>query len=350
MSADPIGIEDGVNVYRYTGNNPIMLLDPSGRQASSNDEIIFSADTIIGNLPPKQPICEPTNESLSPEKANIDKGAQQSKELDSSESVSFFDRIGSAFGDIWNSIKGAASKAWDWTKSASMWTWNWILAPTIRTATNVAAGILVGALVGAFVGVFAGAIAGGALVGAIAGGIIGAISGPVHGWKMAEAETYDWKSASGWGAFLVDNTWSAINSFAGSIWATVNINKTIDSKRSKGTGELVFKEDAVEGYATTFGNVITGLHVPKHESVHVLQARLFGPTYLPITGANYLINTLIPWWLIEHSCDYEKRTHKFTPGTVIQTGINDAGQYFSRGVYPHTLFEMWAYSKEGAPY
>ncbi len=33
LSADPIGIGDGVNVYRYCNNNPIMKIDKSGRQA-----------------------------------------------------------------------------------------------------------------------------------------------------------------------------------------------------------------------------------------------------------------------------------------------------------------------------
>ncbi|MCA9968874.1 MAG: RHS repeat-associated core domain-containing protein, partial [Anaerolineales bacterium] len=36
ISRDPIGIEDGLNLYAYVGNNPVMFKDPTGNQASES--------------------------------------------------------------------------------------------------------------------------------------------------------------------------------------------------------------------------------------------------------------------------------------------------------------------------
>ena len=47
MSADPIGIEDGTNVYGYCQGNPVMLVDLAGTDSSTP---IKDAD--ITNLPP----------------------------------------------------------------------------------------------------------------------------------------------------------------------------------------------------------------------------------------------------------------------------------------------------------
>ncbi len=38
LNADPIGLEDGVNLFRYCSNNPIVLLDANGMQAKGTDD------------------------------------------------------------------------------------------------------------------------------------------------------------------------------------------------------------------------------------------------------------------------------------------------------------------------
>jgi len=92
------------------------------------------------------------------------------------------------------------------------------------------------------------------------------------------------------------------------------------------------------GYDTTLGNVTAGNIVPSHEVTHAWQARLFGPFFYPIYAANYAFNTFAPWWLIAKALGaYPKRP------------IDSFGRTISRGVYPFTIFEIWAYAIEGSP-
>ncbi len=208
----------------------------------------------------------------------------------------------------------------------------WILAPLIRMATNAAVGAVIGGLIG-----FARGGIHGAIIGAITGGIFGAITGGIHGWSMAAAGTYDWSSGWSWLMFLADNTWSVLNSFVGSIWSTLNVWNPIDRNLSRGTGQLVYQRGWSAQYATTLGNVTAGRQVPRHERTHALQARIFGPLFYPLMLTHYVINTILPYWLIYHNRRYPRAP------------IRNFGEYFSRGVYPHTFAEEWAYSVEGSP-
>ncbi|HKP11146.1 MAG TPA: toxin TcdB middle/C-terminal domain-containing protein [Blastocatellia bacterium] len=224
------------------------------------------------------------------------------------------------------------TSAWDVIKSVANFTMNWIIAPLIRTATNAAVGAVIGGLIG-----FARGGIHGAITGAIVGGIFGAVTGAFHGWSMAAAGTYNWASGWSWLMLLADNTWGVLNSFIGSIWASLNVWNSIDKGLSRGTGQLVYKKSWAGNYATTFGNVTAGRLVPKHERTHGLQARIFGPLFYPLMVAHYAFNTFLPFWLIYHKKRYPKAP------------ITSFGQYFSRGVYPHTFAEEWAYSVEGSP-
>jgi hypothetical protein len=95
---------------------------------------------------------------------------------------------------------------------------------------------------------------------------------------------------------------------------------------------LYFKSGWIPDKDTTLGNVIVGNTVPKHESVHVWQARVLGPIYVPAVAAFYEIATVLPYWLLYGDCSV--------------TGV---GSYFMQGVYPNTLHELMAYAFEGNP-
>ena len=157
--------------------------------------------------------------------------------------------------------------------------------------------------------------------------LVFAVLGLIHGIRLAQAESYF--GAGGFFAFLWDHSWSLPNTIIGSVWCLITIGIGMDSSHSRGTGRLVLNSGIFSGFDTTIGNVTAGNSVDVHEGIHVWQARLFGPLLYPIWVVNYVFNTVIPWWLFfAYPANF--------------------GKYFVCGVYPYTLFELWAYAVEGS--
>lgn len=165
-----------------------------------------------------------------------------------------------------------------------------------------------------------------------------AILGCIHGVRLAIAQTH----VSGLGVLglIIDSTWASPNQILGSIFATITLYIPIARTDSQGSARLVLKNGVFPRYATTLGNVTAGTAVPRHEFQHVLQSWIFGPFFYPIFVVNYVFNTLIPvWWVV-------KVVFKIWPSNK----IDSFGAYFTRGVYPFTLFEVWGYAVEGHPH
>jgi hypothetical protein len=201
-----------------------------------------------------------------------------------------------------------------------------VVAGVISAVIVLAAGVWLGVVVGGPAGV---AIVAAALVLDIG-----------LGRALAEVASYDLGTARGAALFAVDHTWSLVNTVAGAIFLLVNLARRngLDPDSSRGTRSIVFTRGVFPGYATTIGNVIAGVKATsvslrRHEEVHVLQARLFGPFYIPLVGVGYLVAILLPYWLLYH--DRAARP------------IRSVRDYFMRGVYPHTWHEEWAYSVGG---
>ncbi len=383
LSCDPIGVSDGVNLYAYCRNNPVSFSDNSGLSAGDEEKPsqvldlmeMFSIPDHSGGSDSGGGLLDELAETLSAIGNAIGDAVVAAANWIADTAVKFWNWvkdaavaawnwIKQAATDAWEWIKGAVATAWEWTKNAvstawewtkeavsaawewtknaavSAWewikqaaadTWNWFLAPMIRTATNALGGFVIGFLSGG-------------LTGGVLGGMAGAFTGMIHGFTMAEAHSYDWSSLSGWAGFLVDNTWGLPNSMVGSLFATANImgGNPIDKTNSRNSGALMFENEWFSGYATTLGNVIVGTKglahdVLEHELAHVLQARIFGPLFYPTMIAHYAINTLLPYWWFYHNKRYPN------------TPIRNFGEYFSRGVYPHTWAEEWGYAVGGHP-
>jgi hypothetical protein len=181
----------------------------------------------------------------------------------------------------------------------------------------------------------------GGLAGGPFGGVVGAVAGLVagggYGWAIASARVY--RGGRGLFLFVVDHTWGLPNTFAGALFLAVNLlrRNRLDRPSSDGSGCVRLAGEFFRDFATTVGTVEAGATsaIQRHEDTHVLQARLFGPFYLPLIAVHYALATLVPYWLAYH--DRGRRP------------IDSVATYFRRGVYPHVWHEEWAYRVQGQP-
>lgn len=122
------------------------------------------------------------------------------------------------------------------------------------------------------------------IVGAAAAGVFGIIVG----WK----HIYALQARPVW-AFVLDVSWSAINTLSGlgwMIWCALKGSYRPPTPETRERGIMVFSGAAMPGAAaTTLGTVVGGEWL-LHEAVHVQQARIFGPLYWPIYVTSYVSN------------------------------------------------------------
>jgi hypothetical protein len=186
-------------------------------------------------------------------------------------------------------------------------------------------------------GAVLGGLAGG-WIGALAGGAIGLLLGCFFGWAVAAGNSYS-ADATGIFLFVVDHTWSMLNTMAGSLYLVVHFlfGHTLDRTTTAGTCRINVVEGVSPRYATTIGTVCAGASasIQRHEDVHILQARILGPLYLPLVGLNYALWTIAPLWMLWHD--------------RVGRPISSFGRYFEIGVYPHVWNEAIAYRIQGTP-
>ncbi|HEX6684187.1 MAG TPA: hypothetical protein VF062_15390 [Candidatus Limnocylindrales bacterium] len=175
-------------------------------------------------------------------------------------------------------------------------------------------------------------------IGLAVGGAVGGALGVVFGWAVGSAKVYSSDARGVW-LFIVDNSWSMLNTVAGALYLTVHLifGHSLDRAISERSGRICLVEGVSTRYATTIGTVCAGADpgIQRHEDIHIFQARLLGPLYLPLVGANYVLFALVPIWLAYHD-------HSNAP-------INRFTRYFEVGVYPHIWNEAIAYRYQGSP-
>jgi len=123
----------------------------------------------------------------------------------------------------------------------------------------------------------------------------GAVLAGLFGLIVGYVRIYSLEPRAIW-AFVIDVSWSAINTVTGLIWMIWCAGKGTCQEPSAETqkrGIIVFRGPALPGAeATTIGTVIGGRWL-LHEAVHVQQARIFGPFYWPTYLVSYGANLLI---------------------------------------------------------
>lgn len=198
-------------------------------------------------------------------------------------------------------------------------------------------GVISAILLTGWVGVF-GLLVGGT-TGLLIGAAVGLLLGVAYGWAIAAGKAYAYGAGSGVVAFVVDHTWSVLNTLVGALFLAVNVvfGNRVDKVFTANRNLVGLRSGVFPGFATTIGTVQAGTNmgIDDHEAVHVLQARIFGPLYLPMVVGNYVLATVLPYWLLYHD-----RTARPITGLIT---------YFKRGVYPHTWNEEWAYRVQGTP-
>lgn len=128
----------------------------------------------------------------------------------------------------------------------------------------------------------------GMLVGGPALALFGAVMGGMNGLLTGTRGIYDWQSIEGWAAFVSDSTWGLLGATLGNI---ANINNLIAapssyrSDLSRRQNRQVYDRGLYleKNAAFTQGNTISNLqgrtNLLSHETVHILQGRLFGPVF-----------------------------------------------------------------------
>jgi hypothetical protein len=192
------------------------------------------------------------------------------------------------------------------------------------------------------------ALAGAALAGAV-GSLVGltipaAVVGGVNGLISGRRGLYDWRSATGVGAFALDSTWALCTTAAGVVSHAVGAvrgepgySDVMSRRKNRHVYARGFQPR--RGFATTLGNVVNGagdLSSPRrtklvtdHEDVHVWQARWFGPTY-PVLYAGWAAGGAIGGAVLWAT---RRREQRFTK--VVESCA-----------YYLNPFEYWAYSRD----
>jgi hypothetical protein len=192
-----------------------------------------------------------------------------------------------------------------------------MVAGVISAGIQAAYGAVLGYLAGGWVGL-------------AIGGALGLLFGCFFGWALTAGSVYP-ATAGGVFTFVVDS--------AGAICLVAHFlsGHTLDRVTSSTSARINVVEGMSPKYATTIGTVVAGgnARIQRHEDVHILQARILGPLYLPLVGLNYALWVIAPIWMLWHD-------HGTRP-------INSFGRYFEVGVYPHVWNEAIAYRIQGTP-
>jgi hypothetical protein len=177
--------------------------------------------------------------------------------------------------------------------------------------------------------------------------VLTAVFGLLYGLEAGIMTIYNLNSPVGWISLVVDMTWSLPNTVWGFVignlifWFFGEPSRT----NSADEGWVSFKPRS----ATGFGNGVKQTHgtlniggAGQHEKMHLLQARIFGPAFLPIYFACYVVTSVIQlvwtgtlgWILLVAGVRSE---------APLQPSSKSVVKGFFGWIYYATLFELWAY-------
>jgi hypothetical protein len=177
--------------------------------------------------------------------------------------------------------------------------------------------------------------------------LIGTGFGALYGLEAGLLVSYD-LNGIGWLELIVDMTWSLPNTLWGFVLGNVififfgNPSRSV----SRDQGFIAFSARG----SGSFGNTVLQTHgtvnlggAGQHELVHVMQARIFGPLFLPIYFVNYAVNALVQllWTatvgLALYLAKIRETPYFRPPSAAVVHG-------FIGWIYYYTIFEYWGYN------
>jgi hypothetical protein len=178
--------------------------------------------------------------------------------------------------------------------------------------------------------------------------LVGAIFGLLYGLEAGILLIYNLASPKGWIQMIVDMTWSLPNTIWGFVLGNVifPIFGWPSRADSQDAGWIVYKPRSSSGFGTTtlqtHGTVNLG-GAGQHELMHVLQARICGPLFLPLYAVNYVVNFFLQLlFTISIGLILWKLNIRQTP--YFRPSTNSVLQGFFGWIYYATVFELWAYA------
>ena len=169
-----------------------------------------------------------------------------------------------------------------------------------------------------------------------------------YGFVATWMGAYDLSTPLGWLMLLVDLTWSLPNTVFGAvtgmwlyaIWGSPN------RANSEGRGWISYSPRSSTGFGNNVLQTLGTINIGgsgQHERMHLLQARIFGPLYLPLFGIFYVITFLI-------QCLFTLVLGLILKATGVRTSAHlnpparSAVPGFFGWIYFATPFEVWAYA------
>jgi len=172
--------------------------------------------------------------------------------------------------------------------------------------------------------------------------------GFLYGLEAGILLIYDLSRFVGWVELIIDMTWSLLNTIFGFIFGNLIYIFFGNPSRSdsENQGWIVYSPRSSTGFGNsvlqTLGTVNIG-GAGQHERMHLLQARIFGPLYLPLFALFYVATFIIQllWtatigWILKVTG--VRSTACFKPPS--QSALSG----FWGWIYYATPFELWAYS------
>lgn len=178
--------------------------------------------------------------------------------------------------------------------------------------------------------------------------LVGGGFGLLHGLEAGILCIYDLETATGWISMFIDLTWSLPNTLVGFVLGNLVYIWFGSPSRtdSEGNNWIVFSPRGSSGFGhsvlQTIGTVNLG-GSGQHERMHLLQARVLGPGYLPLVIASYAVTfTLQVVWTLTLG------------GLLALTGVRNKAYFeppsssavggFFGWIYYATPIELFAYA------